>query len=106
MSKDHKNAVPLLPLNGKMVIEPEEKQKVTASGLYLAESSVSSEKPQWGTVARIGLEKYDEKGNKIPFSVKEGQKVMFRKYAGDEFEFEGKKYIIMDEDAIIGIFED
>ena len=108
MSKDStkKTSIPLTPLNGKVIVLPEEKQKVTASGLYLADSSSSSEKPQFGMVVKVGMEKIDEKGNKIPFSVKEGMKIMFRKYAGDEVEFENVKYILMDEEAIMAIFED
>ena len=108
MSKEisKKASIPLRPIGGKVIVLPEEKAKVTASGLYLADSSSSSEKPQFGTVVRVGAEKLDEKGNKIPFNVTEGMKVMFKKYAGDEVEFEGIKYILMEEDSIMAIFED
>jgi chaperonin GroES len=106
MSKDSTKKVPFLPLNGKLLVEPEKRPKVTASGLYLADNSASSEKPQIGFVVRVGIEKLDEKGSKVPFAVKAGQKVMFRKYSGDEFEYEGERYLILDEDSIIGIFED
>ncbi|MEI7603963.1 MAG: co-chaperone GroES [bacterium] len=105
-SKDKGNNIPVLPINGRIVILPEEKQKVTASGLYLADSSSSSDKPQVGTVIRVGLERVDDEGNKIPFNVKDGMRVLFKKYTGDEIEWEGVKYILLEERDIMAIFED
>jgi len=107
MSKEKINSVPLLPINGRILVEPEEaKQTQSKSGLYLAESSSSSEKPQRGIVVRLGLEKVDESGNKVAFNVKVGMTVMFARYAGDMVEFDDKKYLLMEEKDILAIFED
>src|SRR4051812_25212350 len=92
--------IPLLPLNGRIIILPEEKQKVTASGLYLADTSSSSEKSKRGIVIKLGIEKIDDNGNKVPFNVKVGQSVLFDKYAGEELEFDGQKYLMVREDEI------
>ena len=99
------SSIPLLPINGRVIVLPEEKQKVTASGLYLADSSSSSDKPQVGTIVKVAKDKTNDKGEKVPVQVEEGMKIMFKKYAGDEIEFDGVKYIMMDEDAIMAIFD-
>jgi chaperonin GroES len=44
-------------------------------------------------------------GNRAPMTVQVGQRVVFSKYAGSEFEYEGKKYLILDEDQIYAIRE-
>lgn len=97
--------IPLLPINGRVLILPQQKQTQTQSGLYLADSS-SSEKPQRGVVVRLGLEKLDDNGNKVAFNVKEGMEVMYTRYAGDEIEYDAVKYILMEEKDIIGIVEE
>jgi len=98
--------ISLFPMNGRILILPIEKEKITTSGLYVANVNLSSEKPQVGTIIKLGLEKNDDKGNKIPFIVKEGASVMYKKYVGDEIEFEEKKYLLIEERDIMAIYED
>ncbi len=68
----------------------------TASGIIIPDTA--KEKPQKGTVVAVGNGKKDQ-----PMTVKEGDVVLYGKYAGTELKFEGKDYLIMREDDILAI---
>jgi chaperonin GroES len=70
------------------------------SGLYIPDTA--KEKPQQGTVVAVGPGKV-ENGNKIEMTVKEGDKVLYGKYAGTEVSVDGNEYLIMRESDIVGI---
>jgi len=93
----------LKPLSNHIVVEPEDMQKVTKSGIVLPETA--GEKPTQGTIVAVGPGKRNEKGEIVPLSVSVGNKVLFKKYGPDEIEVEGKKYLIGDEDDVLAIIE-
>ncbi|HCD51546.1 MAG TPA: co-chaperone GroES, partial [Balneolaceae bacterium] len=62
----------------------------------------AKEKPQQGTVVAAGPGRV-ENGNKIDMTVKEGDKVLYGKYAGTEVTLDGEEYLIMRESDIVGI---
>ena len=84
-------------IDEKLLVEldkVEEEQK-TAGGLYIPDTA--KEKPQRGTVAAVGT---DEDLQKV---IKVGDKIVFGKYTGDEIEFEGKKYLVVQRSDILAI---
>ncbi len=88
------------PLADRVVIKPEPAEEKTSSGLYIPDTA--KEKPQKGTVVAVGEGRY-ENGTKINMTVKEGDTVLYGKYAGTEITLEGEEYLIMREADILGI---
>jgi chaperonin GroES len=84
------------PLADRVIIEPDEAEEKTTGGIIIPDTT--KEKPQRGTVVAIGTGKKDE-----PLTVKANDQVLYQKYAGSEFTYEGKKYLIMKESEIVGI---
>ena len=94
----------LKPLGNRIVVEPAEAEEVTAMGIVLPETA--KEKPQKGTVIAAGPGDRDDSGKRIPMDVKEGDSVLFAKYAGTEFKLDGKKLLILRESDLLAILED
>lgn len=90
------------PVGDRVVIEPIEKEVTTASGIVLPDTA--KEKPQEGKVVAVGFRR-NEKGEIQPLDVKEGDRVIFSKYAGTELKYQDKEYLIMRESDILAIFE-
>ncbi len=87
-----------------MFIEPIESESMTKSGIVLPDTA-EKEKPVRGKVIAVGPGKLNDKGERIPMSVKVGDTVLFKKYGPDEIELESKKYLVGDEDDILAIIE-
>lgn len=94
-------ALKLKPLADRLVVEPSEREDMTASGIYVPETA--KEKPQEGKVVAIGPGRKDDDGNRIPMDVAKGDKVLYAKYAGTEVKLEDQKYLILKESDILGI---
>lgn len=92
------------PLSNHLFIEPIEEQTVTKGGIVLPDTA-EKEKPIRGKVIAAGPGKLNEKGERVPLSVKVGDVVLFKKYGPDEIEIENKKYLVGDEDDILAIIE-
>lgn len=92
------------PLSNHLFIEPIEEETMTKSGILLPDTA-EKEKPVKGKVIAVGSGKLNEKGERMPMSVKVGDMVLFKKYGPDEIELEGKKYLVGDEDDILAILE-
>jgi len=92
------------PLSNHLFIEPLEEEKMTKSGILLPETA-EKERPVRGKVIAIGPGKINDKGERMPMSVKVGDVVLFKKYGPDEIELEGKKYLVGDEDDILAIIK-
>lgn len=93
----------LKPLGNRVVVEPIEKEDITAGGIVLPETA--KEKPQEGMVLSVGPGERDDDGDYIPMDVKEGDKVLFAKYAGTEIKVDGKKLLILRESDLLAIVE-
>jgi chaperonin GroES len=90
----------LKPLGDRVVVEPIEKEETTASGIVLPDTA--KEKPQEGKVIAVGSGRI-ENGQRIPLEVKEGDRIIFSKYAGTEVKYEEKELLIMRESDILAI---
>ncbi len=88
--------VSIKPLADRVVIEPAAAEQKTASGIIIPDTA--KEKPQKGTVVAIGPGTPDN-----PITVKEGDLVLYGKYAGTEITLDGKDYLILRESDIIAI---
>jgi len=93
----------LKPLADRVVVEPTERDEVTASGIYVPETA--KEKPQEGKVVAAGPGRKDDDGKRIPMDVTTGDRVLYAKYAGTEVKLEDKKYLILKESDILAILE-
>jgi chaperonin GroES len=94
-------AINLRPLGNRVIVEPNEQEETTVSGILIPETA--KEKPQQGTVLAAGPGERNEDGDLIPLDVKVGDKILFAKYAGTEVKLEGKKLLIMRESDILGV---
>ncbi|MBM7565177.1 co-chaperone GroES [Paenibacillus sacheonensis] len=88
------------PLGERVLIEPIAKEETTASGILLPDTA--KEKPQEGKVIAVGSGALKD-GARIALEVKEGDRVLFSKYAGTEVKYEGKELLIMKESDIHAI---
>ena len=93
----------LKPLADRLVVEPTEREEMTASGIFVPETA--KEKPQEGKVVAAGPGRRDDEGERIPMDVAAGDRVLYAKYAGTEIKLEGKKYLILKESDILAILE-
>ena len=93
----------VVPLNDKIVVKRLEAEEKTAGGIVLPDSA--KEKPRQGKVLSLGDGKLLETGKRAVFQVKEGDKVLFSSYAGNEVTVDGEEYLIMSEDDILAVME-
>jgi chaperonin GroES len=91
------------PLHDRILVERVESEDVTAGGIILPDTA--KEKPQQGKVIAAGPGKKGEDGKLLPMDVKQGDTILFGKYSGSEIKMEGKEYLIMREDDVLGIVE-
>ncbi len=91
----------LKPLGERVIIELVETEEKTASGIVLPDSA--KEKPQEGKVVAVGSGRLNEDGERVALELKEGDRVVFSKYAGTEVKYEGTEYLIMREDDILAV---
>ena len=91
------------PLNDRVIVKRLEEERKTASGIVIPDAA--TEKPDQGEIIAVGNGKIGEDGKLRPMSVKVGDKVLFGKYAGQNFKMDGQEYMTMREDDIIGVVE-
>ena len=96
-----KKGTKIRPLQDRLIVERLEGDEKTASGLYIPETA--KEKPQRGRVVAVGKGKIREDGTIQPLDLKEGDEILFGKYAGNEIKIEGSEYLIMREDDVLGV---
>jgi len=92
------------PLHDRVLVQRLEEEEKTKGGIIIPDTA--KEKPQQGRVIAVGPGRLNEKGERVPMSVKENDKVLFSKYAGNEIQINGTEYLIMREDDILAILED
>jgi chaperonin GroES len=91
----------ITPLFDNVLIQPEEAQSKTASGIILPDTA--KEKPQIGTVKAIGKGKVTPKGEVHPIVVKVGDKVMYKKWGGNEVKVNGEEWTLVSQEDILAI---
>jgi chaperonin GroES len=91
----------IIPLRDRILIKRVGEEEKTKGGIIIPDTA--KEKPIQGKVIAVGAGKMDEDGKRIPLDVKEGDRVLFSKYAGNEIKIEGEEHLIVREDDILGI---
>ncbi len=91
------------PLQDRVIVKRIEEEEKTKGGIIIPDTA--KEKPQEGRVIAVGTGKITEDGKVIPLDVKEGDRILFGKYAGTEIKIEGEEHLIMREEDILGIIE-
>jgi chaperonin GroES len=96
-------ALKLKPLGSRVVIKALEREEMTKSGIVLPDTA--KEKPQEGTVLAVGPGDRDDDGKRIPVEHKEGDRVLFQKYAGTEFKLDDEELLILAEKDVLAIVQ-
>jgi len=91
----------ITPLFDNVLVKPLEAEKVSTGGIYLPENV--KEKPQVGEVMAIGTGIYDANGKLIPMIVKVGQKVLYKKWGGDEYKVGNEEWKLVKQTDILAI---
>lgn len=91
----------LRPLGDRVVVKPVEKEEKTKSGIYLPDTA--KEKPQEGIIEAVGTGRILDNGTKVPMELKVGDRVLYAKYAGNEFKLEDIEYLIISEKDVLAV---
>jgi chaperonin GroES len=91
------------PLQDRVIIRRIEEQEQIRGGIIIPDTA--REKPQEGEVIAVGAGKKLDSGERVALDVKEGDRVLFGKYAGTEVKLDDQEYLIMREDDILGVIE-
>jgi chaperonin GroES len=97
-------ATKLRPLGDRVVIQPTPREEMTKSGIVLPDTA--KEKPQEGKIIAAGPGRLTDEGKREPMDVKEGDKVLYAKYAGTEFKVDGEDLLIVSQKDILAVVAD
>jgi chaperonin GroES len=94
----------LKPLGSRVVVKALEREEITKSGIVLPDTA--KEKPQEGRILSVGPgDRHPDTGQRIPVELKEGDRVLFQKYAGTEFKLDDEELLILSEKDVLGVVE-
>ena len=96
-------SISIKPLEDRIIIQQLEAEQTTASGLVIPDTA--KEKPQEGKVVAVGAGRVDDKGNRIPVDVKEGDVVIYSKYGGTEVKIGGEEYLVLSARDVLAVVE-
>jgi chaperonin GroES len=91
------------PTADRIVVEAVE-EETTASGIIIPDTA-NKEKPQKGKVIAVGPGRMNDDGERIKMEVKEGDTVLFTKYAPSEVKVEGKDLLVLNESDVLAILK-
>lgn len=95
-------SVNIKPLEDKILVQVNEAETTTASGLVIPDTA--KEKPQEGTVIAVGSGRWVEDGSKrIPLDVSEGDIIIFSKYGGTEIKYGSDEYLILSARDVLAV---
>ena len=91
------------PLHDQVVLIRQESEQKTAGGIIIPDTA--KEKPVEGKLVAVGPGRMNREGKRIPMEVKEGDRVLFGRYAGTEIRIDGVEHLMMKADDILGVLE-
>jgi len=92
------------PLHDKILVRRDEAKSKTESGIIIPESG--KERPKTGVIEAVGTGALNtETGERIPLTVKKGDRVLFTSYAGTEIKLENDEFLMMSEDDILAVID-
>jgi chaperonin GroES len=96
-------AMKLKPLGARVLVEPVAEQEVKRGGIIIPDSA--KEKPTEAIVRAVGPGEVDEKGNRVPLEVKEGDRVLISKYGGTDVKIDNREYKVLSREDILAVVE-
>jgi chaperonin GroES len=103
MPKKHSDKTNIKPLFDNVLIKPLEGEETLPSGIVLPDSA--KEKPQMGLVMAVGTGWHNDQGKVFPMEIKVGQKVMYKKWGGNEVKVNGEEWMIVEQKDVLAIVE-
>jgi chaperonin GroES len=94
-------ATKFTPLHDRILVRRVEEAATTRGGILIPDSA--KDKPQEGEVISAGRGKSNDEGKVFPLAVKEGDRILFGKYAGTEIKLDGEDFVIMREEEVLGV---
>ncbi len=91
------------PLHDRVLVKRLEEAEQRVGGIIIPDTA--KEKPQQGKVVAAGNGRRTDEGKLIPLDVKEGDTILFGKYAGTEIKVDGEEYLIIREEEVLGVLE-
>ncbi len=91
------------PLHDQVLVIRQESEQKTAGGIIIPDTA--KEKPIEGKLVAVGPGKMGKDGKRIPMDIKEGDRVLFGRYAGTEIKIDGVEHLMMRADDILGVLE-
>ena len=91
------------PLHDRLVLKRVQEETKTSGGLVIPDTA--KEKPARGVVIAVGQGKRDKDGKRVALDVKEGDEVLFGKYAGTELKLDGEEHIVLREEEVLAVIE-
>ena len=91
----------LEPLSDHVVVKPAEEEETKVGAIIVPDTA--KEQPQIGSVIAVGPGRRNDEGVRTPLSVKAGDKVIFSKFGGTEFDMDGEEYKVMRESDILAV---
>ena len=97
------DGIKIQPLGDRVVVEREDAEEVTSGGIVLPDSA--QDKPARGKVLSIGDGRLLDDGSRSTLQVKEGDRVLFSSYAGEQFKLGERELLLMREEDIFAVIE-
>jgi len=91
----------LTPLHDRILVRRLDEAETVRGGIIIPDTA--KEKPQEGEVIAVGAGKKNDKGERQPVDVKDGDRILFGKYAGNEIKIDGEEFLIIREEEVLGI---
>lgn len=96
-----KTKLNIKPTFDYVLIRPLAQEEKTASGILLPDSA--KEKPQMGEIMAVGPGAVNDQGKTLPMHFKPGQKVMYKKWGGNEIKVEGEEWMLIEQKDLMAI---
>lgn len=98
-----KSPTKIKPLLDYVLVRPVDQTQTTPSGIVIPDSA--KEKPQVGEVMAVGPGGLDEDGETMPMFVKVGQKVLYKKWGGNEVKVETEEWLLIKQEDVMAVVE-
>lgn len=89
------------PIGDRVVVKPASKEEVSKGGIIIPDTA--KEKPQEGTIVAVGNGKLLDSGERSPMELKVGDRILFAKYGGTEFKFDGEDLLVLRESDVLAV---
>jgi chaperonin GroES len=91
------------PIGDRILVEAVEEKELKKGGIVIPDTA--KEKPMESRVVALGTGKTDDNGQKVPFEMKKGDRVLVTKYGGTEIKIEGKEYKILNSEDVLAVLD-